>query len=209
MADMLTLTPEQLFFLGTLMDAEYINYEYIAALGELQRNYSRTRRKCLNELAGAGIIRERLSGEISLRPAPKKLLRNLFFGKTETALEIFTLGKQATRTAFRFHWLEDAVTRVRVEKDRFVLTQSSAEEIESLVLELVSGTEQPVPAAGIEKETVTRMITAKRATVGVGSAGIVLFEQPGGLYAIDDTGKPTGIPASQARSMILSELKGE
>lgn len=209
MENMLTLTPEQLFFLGTFMNAEHINYDYIAALSELRRNYSRTRRKCLDDLTEAGLIRQRLNGEISLRPAPKKLLNNLFFGKKESALEFFTLGKQTARTAFYFHWSDDTVTQVKMEHTMLALSESSAAQIEALVAKLVTGTEHPAPAAHIQKEAVTRMITAKRATVGIGSTGIVLFEQPGGLYMLDDSGRPVGIPASQARQILLSELKGE
>ena len=81
MKERLILTPEQLFFLGTVMGAEYINYDYIAAMGEVQRNYSRTHRKCMDDLVRAGLLRERLSGEVVLRPVPRKLLhpvRELF-----------------------------------------------------------------------------------------------------------------------------------
>lgn len=209
MADTLTLTPEQLFFLGVLMDALYIDYAYIASLQEIRRNYIRTRRKCLSELAEAGVLRERLSGEITLRPGPKKLLSNLFFGKDQSSLEVYTLGKQTSHTVFRFHRLGDTVTRVSTESGRLTLSESSPEEMEQLVSALASGTERPVPVVAIEKDAVTRMITAKHATVGVGSTGCVLFEQHGGLYTVDENGKPAALPASRARRLILSELKGE
>lgn len=209
MEDMLTLTPEQLFILGTLMNAKHINYDYIASLGEIRRNYNRVRRNCLDTLAQAGVLRERLSGEVSVRPVPKALLSNLFFGKKESSLEIFTLGRVPVHTTSRFHWLDSAVTRVDVESGKLTLSQSSAAQIEALVAELVGGTETPLPAAGIQPEAVTRLITAKRAVIGKGSSGIVLFEQPGGLYTVDEAGKPVGIPANRARAMILAELKGE
>lgn len=209
MADTLTLTPEQLFFLGILMDAQYIDYAYIASLQEIRRNYTRTRRKCLSELAEAGVLRERLSGEITLRPGPKQLLSNLFFGKDQSSLEVYTLGKKMSHSVFRFHRLGDAVTRVSTEDGRLTLSQSSPEEMEQLVSALVRGTEQPMSVIAIEKGAVTRMITAKHATVDVGSTGCVLFEQPGGLYTVDENGKPVALPASQARRLILSELKGE
>lgn len=209
MEDMLTLTPEQLFILGTLMNAKHINYEYIASLGEIGRNYSRVRRNCLDTLAQMGVLRERLGGEVSVRPGPKALLSNLFFGEKESSLEIFTLDKAPGHTISRFHWLGGTVTRVDAENGIFTLRQSSEAAIEVLVAEQVRGTETPLPAAAMKTEAVTRLITAKRATVGVGSSGIVLFEQPGGLYTMDETGRPVGIPASRARAMILATLKGE
>ena len=33
------LTPVELYFLGVLLNAEYIDYEYIAALPDIQNNY--------------------------------------------------------------------------------------------------------------------------------------------------------------------------
>ena len=209
MEAMLTLTPEQLYFLGTVMNAEHINYAYIAALSELQRNYSRTRRKCLDELVLAGILRERLSGELLLRPAPKKLLNNLFFGKKETELEVFTLDEKPSQNTVRFHWSEDSVTRVNIKNNRFEIFESSVKELEALVQDLVTSTEYPILVSGIQKDAVTRIITAKQATVGVGSKGTVLFEQHGGRYMVDSNGTPTGVPASQAKVALLSELKGE
>ena len=208
MEETLTLTPEQLFFLGTLMDAAHINYEYVAALGELQRNYSRSRRKCLDELVQAGILRERLKGEISLRPGPKKLLQNVFFGHTETALEIYDLGKETDHTVIRFHWLDDAVTGVTVEENRLTLRSWHPDQIETLVGQRITGFEQPVDAAAIDKEAVTQIITVKQAAVGSSSSGSALFAQYGCLYTIDDSGKTVGIPVSRARQMVLAQLKG-
>lgn len=205
----LTLTPEQLFFLGTVMDAEHINYAYIAALGELQRNYNRTRRKCLDELVQAGVLRERLSGELLLKPAPKKLLSNLFFGKKETELEVFTLGEKPSQNTVRFHWSENSVTRVNVKNTCFEIFESSEQALEALVQELVAGAENPLPVSHIQRDAVTRIITAKQATVDVDSKGTVLFEQYGGLYTVDNNGTAVGLSAEQAKIALLSQLKGE
>lgn len=209
MEEKLILTPEQLFFLGTVMEAEYINYDYIAALGEVQRNYSRARRKTMDDLARAGLLRERLSGEVILRPTPKQLLNPVLFGKKESTFEIFKFGKERTHDLFRFHWSEDSVTQVQQTEDQLVLSQSSPEQIEALVAEWIRGAERPMRMEGLLEESVTRILTVKRATVGEGSTGVVLFEQFGGLYNMDDSGKLHAVPASQARAMILAELKGE
>ena len=209
MEEKLILTPEQLFFLGTVMGAEYINYDYIAALGEVQRNYSRTHRKCMDELTRAGLLRERLSGEVALRPAPKKLLNPVFFGKKESSLEIFRLGKIQTHDIFRFHWWEDSVTQVRQTEDRLVLSAGSPERMEALVEEQIRGTERPMRMEDFVEKFITGVLTVKRAAVGEGSTGIVLFEQFSGWYRMDDSGRLQAVPASQARAMILAELKGE
>ena len=209
MKEKLILTPEQLFFLGTVMGAEYINYDYIAAMGEVQRNYSRTHRKCMDDLARAGLLRERLSGEVVLRPMPRKLLHPVFFGKKESSIEIFTLGKEKKRELIRFHWSEESITEVRQTADQFVFVPSSRDQMEALILELVRGVERPMRMGAFLGESVTRIITAKRATVGEESTGVVLFEMFGSLYTMDEDETLHALPASQARAMILAELKGE
>lgn len=209
MEEKLILTPEQLYFLGAVMEAESINYDYIAAMGEVQRNYSRAQRKSMDDLARAGLLRMRLGGEAVLRPTLEKLLRPVFFGRKESSLEIFRLEKEKTHDIFRFHWLENAVTQVQQTKDRLILSASGQEQLESLIAEQVRNMERPMRMEQFFEESVTRILTAKRATVGESSTGIILFEVFGGLYSMDDNEKLHAIPASQARAMILAELKGE
>ena len=209
MEEKLILTPEQLFFLGTVMGAEDINYDYIAAMGEVQRNYSRTHRKCMDELSRAGLLRERLSGGVALRPVPKKLLTPVFFGKRKSSLEIFQLGKEETYGMYQFHWWEDSVTLVRKTEDGLVLSCGSAEQIEALVAEQIRGAERPMRMGEIFQESVTRILMIKQAVVGKESTCRILFEQFGGLYSMDDSDRPQAVPASQARAMVLAELKGE
>lgn len=209
MDETLALTPEQLFVLGTLMDAAHINYDYIAALGEIQRNYSRTHRKCLDELTHLGLLRQRLSGEVSLRPAPKKLLEPLFFGEKEWAFEIFALGNEKTRQVLYFHQREDSVTRVEMKNDQLFLSQSSPEELEQLAGKLAGNNQQPMAAHSIQKDAVTQIITARQAIVDTGSASIVLFAQFDGLYTADEAGSVVAVPASRAKHLLLFPLKGE
>jgi hypothetical protein len=209
MEEKLILTPEQLYFLGAVMEAESINYDYIAAMGEVQRNYSRAQRKSMDDLARAGLLRMRLGGEAVLRPAVEKLLHPVFFGRKESSLEIFRLGKEKIHDIFRFHWSQSAVTQVQQTKDRLILNACGPEQLEALVAEQVCGTERPMRLEQLFEENVTRILAAKRATVGEGSTGVVLFEVFGGLYSMDENEKLHAIPASQARAMILAELKGE
>lgn len=209
MKERLILTPEQLFFLGTVMGAEYINYDYIAAMGEVQRNYTRTHRKCMDDLARAGLLRERLSGEVALRPIARQLLHPVFFGKKESSIEIFTLGKEKKYELIRFHWSEDSITEVWQNADQFVFVPSSQDQMEALILSLIRGAERPMRVGALLEESVTRIITAKRATVGEESTGVVLFEIFGSLHTMDEDETLHAVPASQARAMLLAELKGE
>jgi hypothetical protein len=163
----------------------------------------------MDDLTRAGLLRERLNGEVILRPMPKKLLDPVFFGKRKSSLEIFKLGKEETYNVFRFHWSEDTVTQVQETGNQLILSQSGPEQLEALVAEQVRGTERPMRMGEIFDDSVTRILMIKRAVVGKESTCMILFEQFGGLYSMDNGDKPQAIPASQAREKILAELKGE
>ena len=60
--DQIQLTPEELFFLGRLMDAKYIDYDYYAAMGDIR-------------------------GEIEISEEAAALMRPVFFGTCETRLD--------------------------------------------------------------------------------------------------------------------------
>lgn len=209
MDDKLVLTAEQLFFLGTLMNAEHIDYDYIAAMHEISRNYQRLQRNCIGELAQSGIVRQRLNGETTLRPVPEKLLKNIFFGKTETILEVCVLGEQPERYTHRFHWLDGTVVHVQMKGKNLHIAESSREAMDALLAQYVTTNAQPKLADHIRKESVTRILMAKRTVYGSQGTGLILFEQDGGLYTVDDAAVPTGIPGQQASEMLLAVLKGE
>lgn len=209
MEEKLVLTPEQLFFLGTLMGARHIDYDYIAPMHEMGRNYQRTQRKCMDELSQQGIIRQRMSGEIKVRPEPEALLKKVFFGQTETVLESYTFDKSHQKQVYRFHWLEGTATQVQQLQQNLSICAVTQQQIDQLLSQLTQTKEQPEPLAKIEQEKVTGALVAKRATVGVGQSGVVLFEQNGGLYILDEAAAPRALSGSQAKQMLLSVLKGE
>ena len=209
MAETIVLTPEQLFFLGECMQAKFIDYAYIASMHELQRNYARIRNRCISELAQAGLVRERLSGEISVRPLPGALLKHVFFGETETTLEVYTPSESEIATVWRYHWLDGNATQVLQKGHLLEVSSDGAESLEKLVSQLTQTQDAPEAISEFRKDSITRIIMAKKAVVGKGYADIVLFEQNGGLYAANAEAAPTGISGQRAKQLLLSVLKGE
>lgn len=205
----IVLTPEQLYFLGECMDAKYIDYDYVAAMHELNRNYQRSRRKYISQLAQDGLVRERLSGEIAVRPLPEKLLGNVFFGETETTLQVIEPNKAEGSVTWRFHWHEESVTQVRTTGDVLEVSACSQEAVCDLVSRLVDTAPEPRPLSRLTREQVEKILMAKKAVVGKSSAILVLFQQDGGLYTTDEAGNPTGISCEQGRLLLQQALKGE
>lgn len=84
MGDMLTITPTELYFLGTLLKARYIDYAYIAAMPDIQKRYEFRRQEALKALDERGIIDEDFSGNVEVDDDIAALLTPVFQGTIES-----------------------------------------------------------------------------------------------------------------------------
>ncbi len=82
------LTPEELYYLGTLLQAKYIDYAYVAAMDDIGQNYKLFEKETGAALVSKGILLEDFSGNTEISEAAAGLLRPIFFGETETSIDI-------------------------------------------------------------------------------------------------------------------------
>ncbi len=209
MEEKITLRFEELFFLGELMDAEYLDYSYIASMGEIQHGYEVIRGKCLQNLARRRIITQRLSGDVTVQPTIRQLLRSVFFGKLETRLDVTDPTHEMERQTWRYHSLNGATTLVRADGGVLTIEPSTASEQQTLLRYLIGihpgkirSAEQLVPSS------VSRTFFAQRAEIDIGRSFVLLVEQNGGLYTADGE-HLTGISDAQGTEILLNILKGE
>ena len=200
MNEELVLQPEELFFLGCVMEAKTIDYAYIAAMGEIGRSYDRVRTRCMADLTRKGILRQRFGGAVSVAPAVAGLLQPLFFSREETLLAITELLPERTEQALRLHWGTEAVTVAELKGGALHLR--SLQSPDSLVTQLALPQAEPRTQLVHDPAAVRRIITAK------GAREAVLFEQNGTLYTMD-RGVPQTISAETATGLLLGILRGE
>ena len=74
MENAIKLTAEELYYLGGQMQAKYIDYDYISAMGDIQKNYRMYESNAVDGLAGKGLIEEDFSGEITVSVSIEELL---------------------------------------------------------------------------------------------------------------------------------------
>ena len=209
MGNEIVLSPEALFFLGQWMQAEYIDYDYIAMLRDLGRDYSRIQRRCLQELSGEKLVRQQITGEVSVRPQLERLLKNVFFGKLETSLDVFSKLEGGSRETYRFHYLDGTVTLVRQEQKRLYLSAAEPEDMERIIRTAVGRhREASRKIHHLDENALGRMLLVKRAEVDRGSTSTLLFEQDGVLYASYQQGA-VSVSDTQAREILATMLKGE
>mgnify|MGYP000429586944 CR=1 FL=1 len=81
MENAIKLTAEELYYLGGLMQAKYIDYDYISAMGDIQKNYRMYESNAVDGLAGKGLIEEDFSGEITVSVSIEELLIILVYSR--------------------------------------------------------------------------------------------------------------------------------
>lgn len=105
MNGMVQLTPEELYFLGKIMKAKYIDYSYYAAMKDIQKQFDVCERKALSALGEKGLIDENFSGEIEVPDEVSALMYPVFFGTKESRLKAnqtynFHIGPETVTMGF-------------------------------------------------------------------------------------------------------------
>lgn len=202
MKEELVLQPEELFFLGCVMEAKTIDYAYIAAMGEIGRSYDRVRSRCMTDLTRKGILRQRFGGAVTVAPGIAALLQPLFFSRQEALLSVVTLLPERTEQTLRFHYTAEAATAAELKDGALHLYSLPDRKPDSLMAFLALPQAAPKAQPVHEPTAVRRIITAR------GRREAVLFEQDNTLYTLEQ-GVPETISAEAAAGLLLGILRGE
>lgn len=147
MKDGLSLTSMELFFLGVQMGAKLIDYSYIAAMPDIQRQYDIHERETLEMLEQRGLIEEDFKGNVEFREAVKKVLKPVFWGEAE--------GRIETEETYNVHLYQGEVTIGAQKGATITFFPSCREELRSMI----SGKDVTIQCAkagkGYRKKTYT------------------------------------------------------
>lgn len=180
----IVLTPEQLFFMGRLLQAKYIDYAYVAAMNDINQNFSLFETEAKAALVSAGILMEDFSGNVEVDPTVLSVLKPIFFGETETSIDICNIGETNTVAVYKYHFHDGAVTMVTGERGKLVIKTADQiairEKVESLISETYNAENQVVET--IDKAHITRFIAFKQIHVGTTSMVKTYIESDGVFY---------------------------
>lgn len=88
----LILTCEQLYFLGEILKAKYIDYRYIKAMPDIQKQYTYLKNKSISALLRAGILQEDFTGNLKVLPAYEALFSPIFLERKKPVWRLPTDG---------------------------------------------------------------------------------------------------------------------
>ena len=122
------LTPVELYFLGVLLDAEYIDFNYISSIPEIHNNYRVIEQNTLDRLENKNYIEQDFDGTITVNEQLEDLLKPVFFGLVECRLI-------TTWSEGNLHVGKGFMTFISQEHDFYLLEIMNDEKLKELIKE--------------------------------------------------------------------------
>lgn len=119
------LTARELYFLGKYMEAVFIDYDYIAAMPDIEKNYTLHEQQALESLEEKEVIEEDFSGNVDIPEEVIWLFEPVFFGRKESKLNNGEL--------IRFHILGSRITMSKPDQDDFVFSRVVDEDMDEFL----------------------------------------------------------------------------
>lgn len=121
------LTPEELFFLGEILKAKYIDYDYVRLMKDIQKNYKSLKHKAIQSLMQKELIFEDFSGNVEVDSESEQLLKNIFFSRKE--LEISSFKETENIHKQKIHISDKLLVWVNIENNRVFIHKSKTEDV--------------------------------------------------------------------------------
>ena len=207
----LLLTPRELYCLGGILNAKYIDYAYIAALDDIGQDFELFKKETLASLVSKGILIEDFSGNMEPDENCARLLSPVFFGNIETSLNICTIGKELKVDILNFHFHDGRVTLVKNQDMELFVSKVDPEHILSVIKGLLPENYSAVSdqaIAGFDKSKVTRFFSAKSIDVGKMSQVKTFIEHDGVLCTETDEVGLISLSGDDFTKEVFSIIKG-
>lgn len=209
------LTPEELYYMGTLLQAKYIDYAYVAAMGDIQQKREIYESETKESLVAKGVLMEDFSGNLEVESDVKKLLEPIFFGELESSIDVVYFVNDGRRFAQskRFHFYEGQLTTtVMTKKEINVMAEDDGmlqEWIARILPVDYAAQEEIVSAKSIDRKKIGRIIAVKSTKVGQRSAVNIYIDYEGKILREKEDGQAIVLTKEQFELEIYKGAKGE
>ncbi len=206
------ITPEELYYLGSAVQAKYIDYAYVAAMDDIGQNYALFESDAKNSLVDAGILMEDFSGSVELDSNAETLIRPIFFGEKETSVDICEVGEERKVVVIKYHFLDDNITMVSGKDGKLIIKHIDTDEMYSFIKDLLPDNyPQITPAVknDIARETVSRFFAVKAVVVEKESIVKTYIESDNIIYREKEDGSLESVPKEVFVNEVYNIVKGE
>lgn len=166
---MKVICAEELFFLGKLMSARYIDYDYVKAMKDIQKNGALKEKEIMAGLVKKGILYEDFSGEKELDPEMEELLTPLFFGEFESELIYYQAEDSKKAKQHKFHFHKGKITHVQIKKGKLEVSDGDdvMENLQNhLIPEGYKCESKEVQMEELDKNQITIVMILKNMNIG-------------------------------------------
>ncbi len=186
----LILTPEELYYLGSFLQAKYIDYAYVAAMGDIKQNYPLFEQETKASLVSSGILTEDFGGSLEIDKTILEILRPIFFGEIETSIDVCYLGETNYVSVNKFHFYDGIATMVAGDNGKLVIKSIDQIAIKDFVAALLPETYdcETKVVQDIDKTKITRFIATKNIVVGKNATVKTCIEADGIIYQETENG---------------------
>lgn len=216
MEQTIQITPEQLYYLGTCMKAKYIDYAYIAAMGDIQMQKAIYETETKTALEEAGYLFEDFSGEIEIVKNVQAMLEPVFFGVLESSVEMaaFQDGVPVQATNTKYHIYEGRIISVEVGDRQLQAREMDDSELQAVLRQLLpegyQAEKEVCELKRLEKKKITRMIVVKNMLIGQRATVEAYIEYDGKVYRESgEDGLVESMTADEFCVAAYQVLKGE
>ena len=204
------LTPEELYYLGKLFQAKYIDYSYIAAMKDVSENYSIFEKETQSALVSSGVLMEDFSGNIEIDARLTDVLNPVFFGEFESSIHDYIPGDVPKFNIMKFHIYDDAITMVTHSNGRFIFKKTDALEIKDIISKLLpddyscedSTIDNPI------SENISRLIAFKNVTAEKSAKAMGFIQQEDKFYREIEGQKFSSVSRETYETLAYEIIKG-
>lgn len=210
MENMIKMTAEELYYLGSQMQAKYIDYDYISAMNDIQKNYRLYESDAVNDLMKKGLIEEDFSGNITVSFQMEELLIPIFFGNFEAEIDVCDVRKES-RKIIKLHTEKEKITMVEVNKNDLILKNMHTDDVLRYGEEVFQFMEDQTGDIEFEEQKVSEIYIMKNTVIGGESDVRILFRIENSVFMENENEEIQRIEISDLMREIQSILieKGE
>lgn len=210
----MTITPEELFYLGTVLQAEYIDYDYVAGMGDIQKNYALFESDAKQSLTNKGVLQEDFSGNVEIDLEEKRLLEPIFFGKLETAFDMHANDAEGECfISWRFHFYEGAITFVAFVEDGLMIQEvdlaTIKKSIESVITKELKSDKFETEADKLEEEKVECTLVVRTNQIGEKITNALYVGYDGYMLTENESGLAVSVAYDALVEEIYQKIKGD
>lgn len=205
----ITLSPEELYYLGSILGAEYMDYAYIAAMSKQGKSEELFANEAKASLVKSGILAEDFGGDLEVEEETAKLLKPIFFGKTETSVDVYINGEEADIDVYKFHFLDAIITLVTESDGQFFIREIEPSQINELAESLISNEYESGKPLEFDEKNVTRVVVAKSIKIDEISVVETFVESNGIYYRKSENGNYESLSKDTFTTDLIKTIKGE